>query len=446
MTALDTSGTTLKGWDPEVPERWSASIARRTLIISTFSLFLGFAVWFLPNAIAPRLESIGFTLTKNQLYWLTAMPGLSCALLRLVYMFLPALIGTRKMVVATSILYVLPMTGWFFALRNPETPFSVLLALATACGIGGAAFSGYMPSTSFFYPKRLQGTVLGLQGGLGNLGMSAIQLGAPLLMGVPLFGLVWVAPEVAAQEVRVLNAVVFLIPWALLAAVLAFVMLKDVPIKANIKQQMDIFSNPNTWYMTVLYIMTFGLFSGFGAQMGLIINANYGARAEWAQGLDAATLDSLPKGLSYAFLGTLIGALMRFAAGPLADRFGGAILTFISSIGMCITLTWCGIQLIGVTDDSKFWPYLIGMLCMFFFAGVGNASTFKQMPMIMPPRQAGGAVGFTAAVAALGPFLVGVTLTVLAAPTFYFIAAAYCVLCAVISWVRYARPGAPFPG
>ena len=36
------------------------------------------------------------------------------------------------------------------------------------------------------------------------------------------------------------------------------------------------------------------------------------------------------------------------------------------------------------------------MAAMFFLAGIGNAGTFKQMPMIMPPRQAGGVIGFTA--------------------------------------------------
>ena len=52
-----------------------------------------------------------------------------------------------------------------------------------------SVFSGYMPSTGFFFPKRLAGTALGLQGGLGNMGMSVIQLAAPFLMSISLFGL-----------------------------------------------------------------------------------------------------------------------------------------------------------------------------------------------------------------------------------------------------------------
>lgn len=83
---------------------------------------------------------------------------------------------------------------------------------------------------------------------------------------------------------------------------------------------------------------------------------------------------------------------------------------------------------------------------MFFFAGIGNAGTFKQMPMIMPKLQAGGAIGFTAAIACFGPFFVGVALSAMDAQLWFWICAAYSALCALICWIRYARPGAPFPG
>lgn len=443
-----TRGKVLTDWNTEDPAKWNSKVAWTTLIVTTYSLFLGFAVWFLPNAIASKLTEIGFNFgspeeTKAALYWLTAMPGLSAAVLRLVYVFIPATVGTRKMVIWSSLLYVLPMAGWFFAVQDPTTPYWVLLLLSFASGIGGGVFSGYMPSTGYFFPKRLQGTALGLQGGLGNLGMSFIQLGAPLLMSVNLVGVTLLAPDSDPSKPMVVNAVIFMVPWAILAAVLGFITLRDVPVKANFRQQLDIFGNANTWYMTVLYIMTFGLFSGFGAQTALIINANFGKLSPLAATHDPSTL---PVGLSYAFLGTLVGALLRFAWGPLCDKFGGAIWTFVSAIGMGLSLAFTGWVLMTIDSPADFTPFLIGMLVMFLFAGIGNASTFKQMPMIMPTRQAGGAIGFTAAVASLGPFLVGVALTAVSAHTFYFFAAAYCAICAVLAWVRFARPGAPFPG
>ena len=261
----------LKDWNPNDDSKWDSALAWRTLWITTYSMILAFCVWFLPSAIAPKLTLLGFDLDKSQLYWLTALPGLAAGILRLVYMFLPPLIGTRKLVGITSLLCILPMLGWFYAVQDNTTPYWVLLALAFMCGIGGGSFSGYMPSTGYFFPKRLSGTALGLQGGIGNLGMSVIQLVGPVLMGFGLFGMTWLAPQThvtgdhAGEQIWVYNAAVFFVPWCVLAAILAFIWLRDVPVKANIKQQLDIFSNPNTWYMTILYVMTFGLFSGFSA-------------------------------------------------------------------------------------------------------------------------------------------------------------------------------------
>ena len=430
----------LTDWNPEDSQSWDSKIAWRTLAITTYSMIMAFCVWFLVSAIAPKLNDIGFHLSKGQLYWLTSMPGLSCGLIRLAYMFLPPLVGTRKLVGYSSLLYAIPMLGWFMAVQNPNTSYGVLLALAFACGIGGGSFSGYMPSTGYFFPKRLQGTALGIQAGIGNLGMSVIQLVGPLLMGFSLFGMTWVAPQSGSSgSIYVHNAAIFFVPWTIVAAILAFTLLKDVPVKANIRQQLDIFSNSNTWVMTAMYVMTFGIFSGFAAQFALIINQHYGKDSAFAG------MEGLPAGASYAFLGPLIGSLVRFAWGPLCDKFGGAIWTFVSAIGMAVTLGWAALFL-EPKDLGQFPIFLTAMLLMFFFSGIGNAGTFKQMPMIMPKRQAGGAIGFTAAVASLGPFIVGVALSSMSASLWFWLCAAYCVACAALCWVRYARPGAPFPG
>ena len=430
----------LTDWNPEDSQSWDSKIAWRTLAITTYSMIMAFCVWFLVSAIAPKLNDIGFHLSKEQLYWLTSMPGLSCGLIRLAYMFLPPLVGTRKLVGYSSLLYAIPMLGWFVAVQNPNTSYGVLLALAFACGIGGGSFSGYMPSTGYFFPKRLQGTALGIQAGIGNLGMSVIQLVGPLLMGFGLFGMTWVAPQAGASgPIHVHNAAIFFVPWTIVAAILAFTLLKDVPVKANIRQQLDIFSNSNTWVMTAMYVMTFGIFSGFAAQFALIINQHYGKDSAFAG------MEGLPAGAGYAFLGPLIGSLVRFAWGPLCDKFGGAIWTFVSAVGMAVTLGWAALFL-EPKDLGQFPVFLTAMLLMFFFSGIGNAGTFKQMPMIMPKRQAGGAIGFTAAVASLGPFIVGVALSSMSASLWFWLCAAYCLACAALCWVRYSRPGAPFPG
>ena len=56
--------------------------------------------------------------------------------------------------------------------QNADRPYWELMVLAFLAGIGGGAFSGFMPSTSYFFPKRKQGTALGLQAGIGNFGVS----------------------------------------------------------------------------------------------------------------------------------------------------------------------------------------------------------------------------------------------------------------------------------
>lgn len=423
---LDTSGRVLRGWDPEEAERWSSKLAWSTLAITTYSMIVAFCVWFLVSAIAPKLNEIGFDLSPAQLYWLGAMPGLSGGLIRLVYMFLPAKIGTRKMVAWSSLLYVIPMLGWFFAVQNPNTSFAVLILLAFICGIGGGSFSGYMPSTGYFFPKRLSGTALGIQAGIGNLGMSIIQLAAPALMGFGLFGITFIAPQNSETgPLYVHNAAIFFVPWAVVAAVLAFVFLKDVPVKASVKEQLDIFDNPNTWYMTLLYVMTFGIFSGLCAQFGILVKNNFGGA-----------------GLALAFTGPLIGSVVRFIWGPLCDKFTGGLWTFVSGVGMTASLLFCSFFF----DSQNFAMFYAGMVGMFICAGIGNAGTFKQMPMIMPKRQAGGAIGFTGAAAAFGPFLVGVALSLLSAKIFFIGCAIYCGICSIICWQRYARPSAPFRG
>ena len=424
----------LARWDPEDPEHWDSGFAWRTLWITTYNLMLAFCVWYLVSAIAPRLNDIGYDLTRAELYWLVAVPGLAGGSMRLIYMFLPPVLGTRTLVGGTATLMLLPMVGWAFAVRDPGTSYSVLLLLAAAAGVGGGAFSGFMPSTSYFFPRRMAGTALGLQAGIGNFGVSLIQFLAPWVVGFGLLGTTVLTPQQRSDgsEIWLHNVGLVLIPWVILGMILAGVFLRSVPIKANLRQQLDIFREKHTWVMTAIYLMTFGAFSGFAAQLGLIIVNEYGSFAD------------APDPLKFAFLGPLIGSVTRAAWGPLCDRFGGAIWTLVAGIGMTIS-TIFALFFLSPTAVGQFTWFLTGMLGVFFFAGIGNAGTFKQMPMIFPKRQAGGVIGFTASIAAFGPFLVGIALSLVTPRSFFIGCAVFFTLCTALTWHYYARPGAPKP-
>lgn len=438
----------LQNWNPEDEKTWDSKLAWSTLTITTISLTMAFAAWFLPSAIIPKLKSIGFSFSKDQLYWMTSMVGLSAGLLRLLWMILPPIMGTRKMVTMTSVLLIVPLVGWGFAVQNPNTSYWTFLILAFLAGIGGGAFSGYMPSTSYFFPKRLQGTALGLQAGIGNFGVSLIQLLTPWLIGFSMIAFLGGAQHTAKGDVWYQNSAFVWVPILVAVAIWSWFALRSVPIKANIKQQFDIFSTPDTWYMTYLYIMTFGTFSGLSALFGLLMTNLYGANAS----LDALVAQGyvLKDPAVYAFLGPLVGAGARVAFSPLTDKMGGAIWTLISGVGLAISIP---ITILGLTPnasspaamDGSFNIYLWGMLAIFLFSGIGNASTFKQMPMIFEPRQAGGVIGWTAAIAAFGPFLFGIGANLFGPVVFYWIGVVFALGGIAITWVRYAKPGAPKP-
>ena len=430
----------LPSWDPEDAATWDSGRAWKTLWVTTFSLTLAFITWFLASAIAPKLNSIGFSLSDAQLYWLIAMPGLAGGTLRLIWTFLPPIMGTRKLVTLTTALFVIPLIGWGLAVQNPETPYAVLLILGGLAGIGGGAFSGFMPSTSYFFPRSKQGTALGLQAGIGNFGVSIVQFVTPWIIG---FAIIGGASQVmmnkdtgATKDVWFQNAAFIWVPFVVVAVILAWLLLRSVPIKARgFKDQLDIFQNKHTWIMTYLYVITFGTFSGLAAGFGLLINSLYGTKVFGEAGIDP---------LKYAFLGALVGSLARVISGPIADRVGGGRMTLVATLGISLSSLYTLFQL-SPTSADDFPKFLYGMLAIFFFAGVGNASTFKQMPMIFERRQAGGVIGWTSAIAAYGPFFFGVLLAFIAPTLFFAMGVFFAAVAVVITWWFYARPGAEKP-
>ncbi|KAB2956547.1 MAG: NarK/NasA family nitrate transporter [Rhizobiaceae bacterium] len=441
------SGGAIGRWEPENESFWNAtgrSIANRTLVVTTMGLILAFIMWFVVSALVVRLPQIGFQLTTGQLFWLAAMPGLAGGTLRLVHMFLVPIFGTRKVVSVSTLSLIIPAVGWYYAVQDPTTPFWWLMVLAFLAGLGGGNFSSFMPSTSLYFPKRLQGTALAIQAGIGNFGVSVVQFVTPWIIGFSLIGgSAWLGASQTMtkggveSQVFLQNAVAVYVPIILVVGLLAWASLRSVPVKANFAEQFDIFGSRHTWSMTSLYMMTFGAFSGLSATFPLLIKQCYGG------------LEGAPDPLTWAFYGPLVGSVARVIAGPVSDRLGGARVTHWAALGMLA----CAIAVPFFTTPTsmdQFPMFVAAMLALFFFAGVGNASTFKQMPMIFPPRQAGGVIGFTAAIAAYGPFIFGMLFSwafaIWGTPNAVFWAlAVFFAINLAMNWQMYARRGAATP-
>lgn len=443
------SDTWLKYWDPDNEQFWKEtgrSIAWRTLTITTITLTLSFATWFMMSAIVVRLPQIGFKFNTMELFWLAAMPGLAGGTLRIIHTFLIPIFGSRHVITYATLLKLIPCIGIGLAVMNPNTPWWVFMVLAFTAGFGGGDFSSYMPSTRLFFPKRLQGTALGIQAGIGNFGVSVAQFVTPWIIGFAVFGSLSGVEQVliigsSTKAVWLQNAAFIYVPFLLIIGYVSWKYLRSVPVKASFREQLDIFKDKHTWFCTITYIMTFGTFSGLSAAFPMMIKSLYGK------------FPDPPDPLVYAFYGPLIGSASRVLFGYIADKIGGAILTTITGIGLVIgSVLLIGLGVVAPTSVDQF-PLFVGvMLGMFFFTGVGNAGTFRQYPIIFShnPRQGAGVIGWTAAAAAYGPFIfssiigavIGATGT---ATNFFWGLLVYVMFATWINWWYYNRTGCEKP-
>ncbi|HTN35313.1 MAG TPA: antiporter [Marinobacter sp.] len=183
----------IEHWDIESEEFWEQEgkrVAARNLWISIPSLLMGFAIWMMWGMITTQMKNLGFPFSVEQLFALTATAGLSGATLRIPASFMIKIAGGRNTVFLTTALLMIPAMGTGLALMNPETPFLVFQALALLSGIGGGNFACSMSNISAFYPKSKQGFGLGMNAGLGNFGVTTMQILIPLVMTVGVFGAV----------------------------------------------------------------------------------------------------------------------------------------------------------------------------------------------------------------------------------------------------------------
>ena len=191
MNPKPTSGADITDWRPEDDAFWNASgkrTAYRNLWISVPALLCGFAIWGMWGIITVQMLNLGFPFSKDELFSLTAIAGLSGATMRIPASFLVRLAGGRNTIFLTTAMLLAPALGTGIALQHPEWPLWVFQLMALWSGVGGGNFASSMANIGTFFPKRLQGTALGLNAGLGNFGVTTMQVVIPLVMTVSLFG------------------------------------------------------------------------------------------------------------------------------------------------------------------------------------------------------------------------------------------------------------------
>ncbi|CAA0136527.1 Nitrate/nitrite transporter NarK [Mycolicibacterium vanbaalenii] len=389
-------------WRPEDPDFWDTTgrpVARRNLIYSIFAEHIGFSVWLLWSIVVVQMTAAadgtatasGWALTTTQALMLVAVPSGVGAFLRLPYTFAVPVFGGRNWTVISALLLLIPCLLMSWAVSNPEFPFLGLVLIAATAGFGGGNFASSMANISFFYPESEKGWALGLNAAGGNIGVAVAQKIIPLVV-------------VAGGGVALSRAGLFYVPFAIAAAVCAFLFMNNLTeAKADVKPVWQSLRHSDTWIMSVLYIGTFGSFIGYSAAFPSLLKAVF---------------DRGDIALAYAFLGAGIGSVARPLGGKLADRIGGARITAVSFVMLAVGAA-AALWSVKAVNMPVFF---IAFMFLFIATGIGNGSTYRMiskifrikgedaggdpLTMLHMRRQAAGALGIISSMGAFGGFIV----------------------------------------
>jgi len=202
-TPKPTSRADIVDWRPEDLTFWESTgkkIAYRNLAISVPALLCAFAVWGMWGIITVQMHNLGFPFSQAELFTLTAIAGIAGATMRIPASFFIRLAGGRNTIFLTTAMLLSPAIGTGIALQHPEWPLWVFQLLALWSGVGGGNFASSMSNISTFFPKRLQGTALGINAGIGNFGVTTMQIVIPFVMTVGIFGALGGEPMILQKD------------------------------------------------------------------------------------------------------------------------------------------------------------------------------------------------------------------------------------------------------
>jgi NNP family nitrate/nitrite transporter-like MFS transporter len=430
------AGRWIDHWDPEDAGFWDrtgARIANRNLWFSILSEHIGFSIWTMWSVLVLFMGP-EYGIDAAGKFFLVAVPTLAGSVLRLPYTFAVARFGGRNWTIVSAVLLLIP-TILAAIVMQPGTSYMTFILVAAVGGVGGGNFASSMANINTFFPEARKGWALGLNAGGGNIGVPVIQLVGLLIIATAGTG----AP-------RILFGVY--IPLIIVAAVLAALYMDNI---SSVRNDTGAFKESirerQTWIMSFLYIGTFGSFIGYSFAFGLVLQNQFGRTP-----LQAA---------SVTFIGPLLGSLIRPYGGKLADRLGGARVTFWNFVGMGAAT---GVVIVASAIDSLV-LFTAGFVLLFALSGLGNGSTYKMIPAIFrgqarvaiaegadettaflrARRVSGAVIGIAGAVGALGGLFINLafrqsfTSAGSGDPAFWSFLAFYMV-CVVVTYVVYLRP------
>ena len=436
-------------------------IARRNLWLSIPALSLAFAVWMLWSVVVVQLPAAGFHYSTNQLFWLTALPALCGATLRIFQAFAMPLLGGRRFTALATASLLLPAIGLGLAVQDPSTSYEWMVALALLCGLGGGNLASSMVPIGFVDSEAGKGGALGLNTGLGHLGIALVQAVVPLVIAVGLFGPLGGAPQATAQgPLWLQNAGFVWVPLIAASALAAWFGMDDLAeARAGFAEQAVIFSRRHNWLMCWLYLGSFGSFIGLSAGLPMLLHSQF----------DSAGAAPHP---AWAAAGPLLGALLRPLGGWLADRAqGGARLALWCFVGMALGAGGVLWSLPAPGQGGHFGGFVAGFGLLFAASGLANGSVFHMLLSIfvgarrqavgrLPTEQAqatqagnveaAAVLGFASAIGAYGGFFIpksyGTAIALTGSPAAALgVFIAFYVSCIAVTWWFYSRRHATMP-
>lgn len=472
--------STISEWQVEDEKFWEEKakhISRRNLWISIPALFLAFSTWMMWSIIIVKMQDLGFTLgetdpdkVKSLLYTLPAIAGLAGATLRIPNSFLVAIGGGRNVVFFTTSCLLISAFGTGVALMSKDTPYVIFATLAVLSGFGGGNFSSSMSNITTFFPKKVQGTALGLNAGLGNLGVSGMQFGLPLAMTIPMFGALAGNPYFAAdgKEIYLQNSGFLWVPFILLSMLSVWFGMHNLKaISPGLTTNTKAFANIalmigiglltsfiGAWMLVglkinvfiilpVIVILTLALMKLFAPSsikdrlnnqllilkdkhnwvMTIIYVMTFGSFIGYAASFpkliqdvfgylpDGSKNPLAPNPMAWAWLGPFLGAVIRPIGGWLSDKVkSGSKVTAWSTVLQILGALGAAYFIIkareAASPDTYWWSFFFCFMLLFLGSGIGNGSTFRSIPYIFSKERAGAILGWTGAIGAYGSFII----------------------------------------